>query len=244
MSDARLPKTGGRPCVHRLDKDLTIRLSEGEKELIALLARHAGLSMGRYIVLACRALGREQIRPLEDLAQQLRERARHDLRQAKRRRRSREVCERKARQPFRAPFLRRADAHSFERVVAFVADRMNASEFSVARALSFFAEAVGDEVANGHVFRFPGFFVVGPCRTERGTPEVVPRLQASPPFKLHVLFNCPLKQAKNEALRAHRRRRRKRTSLLPNAMEAFRVRVEAQDRSVMEGLEGWREFGP
>jgi len=200
--------------------------------------------MGRYIALACRTLGREQIRPLRELAQQIRERARHDLHQVKRRRKNLEVCRRRARQPFRAPFLRRAEARSFERVVTYVAGKMNASEFSVARSLGFFAEAVGDEVANGHVFRFPGFFVAGPWKTERGTPEVVPRLQASPPFKLHVLFNCPMQQAKNEALRAHRRRRRKRASLLPNAMEAFRVRVEAQDRSVMEGLEGWREFGP
>lgn len=124
MSDARRRKTGGQPCVHRLDKDLTIRLSEGEKELIALLADQAGLSMGRYIVLACRALGREQIQPLQDLAQQLRERARHDLLQAKRRRRNPEACRRKALQPFRAPFLRRADAQSFERVVSYVAERM------------------------------------------------------------------------------------------------------------------------
>ncbi len=146
--------------------------------------------------------------------------------------------------PLKVPFLRRKYARSFERVVAFVAERMHASQHSVARALSFFAEAVGDEVANGQVVRFPGFFVAGPWRTERGIAEVVPRIQASPPFSNHVLFNCGLGDAQNRALQAHRRRRRGRISLLPKAMEAFRARIEAQDRSILDGLEGWREFGP
>ena len=57
-------------------------------------------------------------------------------------------------------FLRRKYARSFERVIALVAERMHASQHSIARALSFFAEAVGNEVANGQVVRFPGFFVV------------------------------------------------------------------------------------
>ena len=244
MSPSDSNQPGEAVTVQRLDHAVSIRLSESEKELISFLARQAGLSVGRYIVLACRSLGREQVKPLQELVQNLQSRARHDLQRVKRRRRNREACQRKALRPFKAPFLQRVHARSFERVVAYIAEKMHASEFSVARALSFFAEAVGDEVARGRVFRFPGFFILAAWRTERGVPEVVPRFQASPPLKLHVLFNCPLGQAKNSVLQAHRRRRRDRISLLPQAMEAFRVRVEAQDRSVLEGLEGWREFGP
>jgi hypothetical protein len=226
---------------HR-SESITIRVTESEKALIALLAERSEMSVGRYIASACRAVGRRQFDNDQGLLERLRDQALRDLETEARRHRRTMPKPRSKPKPLKVPFLKDPHGQAFEEVVSTVAEKMHATQHSVARLLAFFAEAVGDVVADGRVFRFPGFFIVGPWRTERGTPEVVPRFQASPPFSSHVLFNCPLYLGQNRALQAHRRRRRQRPSTLPQAMEAFRSRVEAQDRENLEGMEAWREF--
>ncbi len=232
----------GQHPVQRLNETITIRVSETEKDLIGFLAQWAGLSVGRYIASACRAVGRRQFEQARGRLEELRDQALRDVEREARRRRRKKPTPMRTPKPFKTPFLKKPHGRSFESVVSTVAEQMHATEHSVARLLAFFAEAVGDVVADGRVFRFPGFFIVGPWRTEHGTPEVVPRFQASPPFNNHVMFNCPLYLGQNRALQAHRRRRRQRPSTLPQAMEAFRARVEAQDRENLDGIEAWREF--
>jgi hypothetical protein len=227
----------------RLCESITIRVTESEKALIALLAERSELSVGRYIASACRAVGRRQLDRDQDQLSERRDQVIRDLEKEARRRRRKKPTPRRVPKPFKTPFLKEPHGQSFESVVSTVAEKMYATEHSVARLLSFFAEAVGDVVADGRVFRFPSFFIVAPCLTgSRSADHIVPRFQSYPPFNNHVMFNCPLHLGQNRALQAHRRRRRQRPSTLPQAMEAFRAQVEAQDRENLDGMEAWREF--
>ena len=73
--------------------------------------------------------------------------------------------------------------------MSYVAKHMHAEECSVARLLSFFAEAVGEEVADGRVFRFPGFFIVGPCLTgRRSADHIVPRFHPRRARRQNALY--------------------------------------------------------
>ena len=241
--------------VLRLNKTVAFRLSDCEKALIELLAEQADLSVGRYIVAACRAFGRAQLddlrrsQQLDDIHEMLdsvRERGAQDFARAMKRLQKRRRKEPPIPKDLKIPFLQREHARPFERVVAEVARKMHASQFSVARLLSFFAESVGEEVRNGNVFRFPGFFIVGPWLPAEGTGPggCLPRFQADLPFKTLVQWTCPEDAAQNRSLQAHRRRSRKKPSLLPQAMEAFRARIEAQDKAYLDSIEEWRAYGP
>ena len=226
----------------RLGVSLTVRLSESERWTAEFLAKRAGLSIGRFLASLLHQAGREEIPKISADVDAVRKK--FDFRPRRRRRRQPRNSDLFAR--FKAPYLRRAHAEPFERAVRNTAKHSHASEFSVARLLSFFAEAVAQEVAEGHVFRFPGFFVVGPWLVERGIHEgrCLPRFQASPAFNDYVLLNCTARQSRNKELQAHRRRRRRRPSNLTTAMEGFRARVEAQDRRLLDSFEAWREFHP
>jgi len=224
----------------RLDSTITIRVSGGEKQLIAFFARQAGLSVGRYLTELMRHSGRLAVERLQARVEE--KKAVDTLLLATRRRRRRRKPRREdLMRTFRTPFLQRRHAEPFERAIEHAARKANVSTFSVAWVASHLLEAIAREVAGGHVVRIPGFAAIGPWRIEeRGV--CVPRFQASPAFCDFLLVEGERAGANHE-LQAHRRRRKKRLRNLPKAMDAFRARVEAQNRRLLDDFEAWSEYG-
>lgn len=146
---------------------------------------------------------------------------------------------------FRAPFLRRADAIGFERVIAQSARQMGISELSSARHTSYFLEALAECVAGGLVVRIPGVGAFGPWHSENasGIDGCIPRFVAGPPFREYVQAVCPARSNRNRELQALRRRRRGRRSSVVDAMQTLRLHIGSQNRNAQAAFERWIEQG-
>lgn len=135
----------------------------------------------------------------------------------------------------------------FEEVVRFVAEKMHCDAHTVAIALTFVAEGMGNILAQGRVFRWPGLFVAGPYRVERDHFNCcLPRFQSYPPLKQLVWEKCPPELGRNRELDAHRRRRRpERSHSLETFLRQQRHAISLQDLRIIETLySDWRMSSP
>lgn len=217
------------------DETITLRVSKSEKQALASLARVQGMSLSEFILRSAKSGGTSV---LEDVKRRA---ALDQLRSPPRRRKS---ARPKAFPQFRTPYLQRRHAEQFEEVVAFVAERMHTTDHTVGVAMTYIAEAISNIVARGFIFRWPGFFAVGPFLTEGSNGHHCrPRFQANPPFVNHVSMNCPNACARNREMQAHRRRRRHdRSGTTPDVMFRMRHAIARGDVRVLEYFEsGWRE---
>lgn len=223
---------------------LSVRVTAAEKAALQALARSRGLTLSEFIVSACKALGTQVAENLQEVV---------DLQVKMARRkpvRRRKEDQRKDLGVFKVPYLQAREAAPFEGVVRYVAREMRADEMTVGILMTHLGEAIGDVLACGQVFRWPGMFVVGPYLVETSDgAHCVPRFQASPLLKNHVLWNCEPDRACNRTLDAHRRRRRRdRQGTLRSLMESTRHTIAKQDLRMLEHLSyfdsNWRDFSP
>jgi len=234
--------TTADPIAERLTDRVHFRVTGTEKWLLGLLARQAGLSLGRYVMSIVRASGTNQMGQVRVLIEELKAQEARD-----KRRRRRKVKTPPTREDvigkFRCPFLRRNDAETFERVVRTSARRMGCTELSAARFTSFFLEEIGKEIAAGEVVRLPSFGVFGPWHSPKakGTDGCLPRFVASPPLREFVQGECHPRSNRNTELQAQRRRRRSRRSSILDGMETLRRHIHKQNRDAQDCFEVWME---
>ena len=230
------------PFIERLKERVHFRVTETEKWLLGLLARQAGLSLGRFVMSIVRTSGKHQLGQVQALIEEI------QVREAKAKRRRRrkfktlptrdEVIGR-----FRCPYFRREDAEPFERVVRTTARRMGCTELSAARFTTFFLEEIGKEIAAGEVVRLPSFGVFGPWYSPnaKGQDGCLPRFVASPPLREFVQGECHPRSNRNTELQAQRRRRRSRRSSVIDGMETLRRHIHKQNRDAQDCFEVWME---
>jgi hypothetical protein len=220
------------------DQTITIRVSALEKAALASLAKVHGLSLSEFLLRSGKSAGMNLIESVRHRA------ALNEIfTRPKPRRRPIPTSPPK----FRVPYLQARHAAPFEEVVSFVADRMNSSEHTIAVAMTYIGEAISNAVAEGYVFRWPGFFAVGPYLVEgRDGLHCRPRFQANPPFVNHVSMNCSGALARNREMQAHRRRRRHdRSGTTPDVMFRMRHAIARGDVRVLDYFESaWRDDSP
>lgn len=226
-----------------LDDRITLRVTETEKWLLQHLARHEGLSVGRYVMATTRSTGRMLMnRQCQAAAALIRldEARRKRTKRWKRKPTLRDMVGR-----FRCPFLRREHAEGFEAVIADSAKRMGITELSAARFVSFFLESIATAIATGGVVRLPGFGVFGPWYSEKtkGVDGCVPRFVAAAPLREFVQWECSARMNRNRELQAVRRRRRRRRSSVVDAMETLRRHIGSQNQEAQAAFEKWIEMG-
>lgn len=219
-----------------LDSTIAFRASGVEKALTGFLARREGLSVGRYLVALMRSHGRSSAPAVAADAKRVTDQGRTPRRRSRTKATPQDLLD-----GFQVPFTRREDALPFKRSIDSAAEKAGVSAHSVAWVASHLFEAIAREVADGHVVRIPALGVVGPWRIE-GRGVCVPRFQASQAFVDYLLTDGERAGA-NRELQAHRRRRRQRLQNLPKAMAAFRARIEAQHRRLLDGFEAWDSYG-
>lgn len=220
------------------DSTITLRVSNSEKLALAALARAQGLSLSEFILRSAKSAGTRALDTVKHKA------ALEAVIARTRRRRPRPP---KAPPKLRVPYLQGRHAEPFLEVVAFVANRMNTTEHTVAVAMTYIAEAISGVVARGFIFRWPGFFAVGPFLAEgREGLHCRPRFQSNPPFVNYVAMNCPTACARNKEMQAHRRRRRHdRSGTTPDVMFRMRHAIARGDVRVLDFFESkWRDNSP
>lgn len=224
---------------HRLrDETITLRVSKSEKQALASLARVQGLSLSEFVLRSAKSAGSSVLESVKQRA---------TLDEIVTRPRRRRTVHVKTLPKFRTPFLQARHAEPFEEVVAFVAARMNTTDHTIGVAMTYIAEAISSLVARGFIFRWPGFFTVGPFLAEGSNGlHCRPRFQANPPFVNHVTMNCPTACARNKEMQAHRRRRRHdRSGTTPDVMFRMRHAIARGDVQVLEYFESaWRDDSP
>ena len=212
---------------------ISIRATAGEKMALSVAADSRGCSLASFLLTAATQEARREIEyagatlstPIEPI-----------------RARSKEA--RPIDTEFRTPFMQRRYAAGFEEVVRYAARGVRTDEHTVAILMTYLAEGIGNLMAAGGVFRWPGLLVAGAYRIERGCREsCAPRFQANPPLRNHIELFCPPERARNRELDAHRRRRRpERCGALNKVMLDMRQGIMRQDKRICDQLESnWRE---
>jgi uncharacterized protein (DUF1778 family) len=223
---------------------IQIRVTSNEKIALGVLARSQGVSLSEFVMSAAKESGLRAAKSLE-AATKVR-----TLTQRRAPYRARRMLKGRQVEPFKVPYLHGQDAAPFEEVVRYVAREMHTDEHTVAILMTHLVEGIADVVVSGRVFRWPGFFAVGPFRvqTKEGD-QCRPRFQAYPPLLNHVVWNCPVERACNKEMQAHRRRRRKdRFGTLRSLMESTRYVIAKQDLKILDAMvrlnSDWRDFAP
>ncbi len=150
--------------------------------------------------------------------------------------------------PFRVPFVHGIEGLGFERVVQHAARQMGMDQCSVAMVLTHVTDAVANEMAAGHVVRWPGLFVAGAylCPRRDGRRSVFPRFQAAPPLNRTVADLCPLDRVCNVSLDNHRKgARRQGVQHVRAVMQRVRSAIVNQDLRALRVVEAiWRDESP
>jgi hypothetical protein len=128
----------------------------------------------------------------------------------------------------------RALVHAaLRRSINFAATRSGNCPWRTSHVITYFIQAIADEVAAGSLVRIPGLGAFGPFFCE-DSGYVYPRFVPARPFRLHVRELCDEKNAKNDALEGYRRshhpssRPDRSASSTPGAMEALRRHIDKQ----------------
>lgn len=226
---------------------ISLRLTKSERAALRQRAREEGKTLSEYVREAVGLEGSRKPTPRVpkksvETRQKVSEWCISLLVAKPRRKKTREL------RPFKTPYLRAPYAEGFEMAVRSVAQSIGSDDITVAYILAHLGEAIGNVVASGRMFRFPGLFAVGPylISTETCGSYCVPRFQASQVWKEHVRWTCPTGAAQNRALKAHRRRRRppKCYSTLDAVMENFRRAVINQEKHNWDAIGVWRDREP
>lgn len=236
-SDNPLRKPGEKPS-HPASREvatsrnstISARLSPTQKRALQVLAKQSNRTLSGLVLDSLQEAGAKQLDAMRSAIKK----------ETSRRRRSRKPREFR---PLKTPFLREADAAGFEEVVHYVAEKMNCDAITIAVLLTHLGEAIGNVLAKGEVFRWPGVLIAGSYATVKsGVACSVPRFQANPPLIEHVKWSCPVADACNKQMDAHRRRRRPdRSGSLSTVMGIARNCYLKQDKERLRFLEdNWR----
>ena len=133
-------------------------------------------------------------------------------------------------------------AKPLERALNYCAQKMGTSDHFAANMMSYFLEAIANEVTRGEVGRIQGFGIFAPYgylpRKKGLEPYCLPSFVGARAFRNQLKAACPYRRHHNKEIGTYRRtnhgssKAKKDTSRTWKAMHAFRTAIDAQARKL------------